>query len=249
MEIYDPPINEELAAEFREMHRAGMVVQTMATKMEMQWGDAKKCLTFALTDVRPQWKTKGKPKGTNSKKQRYLEISGEVARRHDIERQTFAAIARELRVSVQTVRLAYDAEHPELVEAARQAGETPKRPNNIRYSKAVLDSVAGMIKAGGRNVERIAAETEMGIKLRSAPKPKTPKKPEAYTADVVRMHYVEGLSFSEIGRRLKICHRTAVKAYDLGRPDIIAAANESGIPPQRSNRSRLSSEEKAMIHT
>lgn len=265
VEIYDVPIYEELAAEFREMQQAGMSVQAMATKMEMQWGDTKKCLTFALTGVRPQWKAKGKPKGTNSKKQRYLEISSEVARLHDVERQTFAAIARKLKVSEQTVRRAYDAEHPELVEAARQAGETPKRPNNIRYSKAVLDSVAGMVKAGERNVERIAAETacgegtvrrvisEMGIKLRSAPEPKAPKKPkvkpETYTADVVRMHDVEGLSFSEIGRRLKICDRTVRKAYDLGRPDIITAAAESGIPPQRSNRSRLSSEANATIHT
>lgn len=263
-EIYDVPIYEELAAEFREMRRAGMSVQAMATRKQMPWAQARECLNFALTGVRPQWKTKGKPKGTNSKKQRYLEISAEVVRRHDVERQTFAKIARELKVSEHTVRRAYDAGRPDLLEAARQAGEAPKRPNNICYPKAVLDSVAEMVKAGERNVNRIAVETacgegtvrrvtsEMGIKLRSAPKPKVPKKPkvkpEMYSADVVRMHDLEGLSFSEIGRRLNICHGTVVKAYDLGRPDIIAAAAASGVPPQRSNRSRLSSAEKATIH-
>jgi hypothetical protein len=266
VQIYNVPIYEELAAEFREMHQAGMSIQAMATQKGMAWPQANECLTFALTGVRPSWKAKGELKGTNSKKQRYLEISGEVARRCDLESQTFAAIARELKVAEQTVRRAYDAAHPELVAAAQRAGQTPDRPRNPNIPKAVLDSVDEMIKAGVRDVKLIVAETGcgegtvrrkmsvLGIRLRNAAlKPKVPKKPkikpESYTGDVVKMHDLEGLSFSEISRRLKICDRTVRKAYDLGRPDIIAAAVASGVPPQRSNRSRLSSEEKAMIHT
>ncbi len=82
---------------------------------------------------------------------------------------------------------------------------------------------------------------------RQAKKPKVI--PADFTAKVVQMHDGENLSFSEISRRLTICDRTVRKAYDLGRPDILAAAAATGEPPQRSKHSRLSQADHATVRS
>jgi hypothetical protein len=82
---------------------------------------------FVETGEWRPWPKKKKSKGGKAKEAKYRGLMPLMAELRDIDNQTFEQIARDHNVGVSTVRRAYDATHPEQVDAALAAGRPIQR--------------------------------------------------------------------------------------------------------------------------
>ena len=244
----------------------GTSINAIANSRGMSWGAvmaikrasaAGKTVAFEMQKTRElRWQTLPK----------YIQHATEIARLHEQEDLSFVEIGKRLGMHSSTVARGYNLHSPEALNAAVQNGTGVRRHRGPKLSQATYLKIGDLIQAGNRDIKGIAKEAgcseptvrremeKRGIsftKPKASPKIQRPKKirnrPAALVAKVVTAHDNEGLSFSEIARRLKVCYGTVHKAYDLGRPDVLAAAVAAGEPPRRSSRSRLGDRRKGKI--
>jgi len=261
---------QELAPEFRQMHKKGMSINAMASVKGMTWGEAKTCFDYAVYGKRPAWNKKAKKKkqsdGSPKPVYKYKENRSEVTRRRDVQGKSFNRISAELGIGLSTTTRSFDDGHPEIVAAARESGTTPNRGRVRQIPKETIDKVHRML-AERRPVSEIASETGVGdstvrremvrlgikypkkVKRKQEPriKRRPGKDPKKISSIVVKMIDGDGLTQSEVMRRLRVTFRTVEKAYDFGRPDLVAAAVASGEPIRRATNSRLGQQRKKQI--
>ncbi|MCA9248071.1 MAG: helix-turn-helix domain-containing protein, partial [Planctomycetales bacterium] len=162
------PDYERLAPRFKELEEGGASVQTIASAHKISWQYANDILHFAKTGERPQWKGHGKSNGTVNLEPLYEQIRQDVVRLRDEERRSLPEIKawlaehREITVSENTIRRAWDLEHRELIEEAAQSGVTPKRGNCCRLGVEKFDRIRALLAAGELSVMQIADEVECG---------------------------------------------------------------------------------------
>ena len=155
------PKYEQLAPEFLRLVEKGASVQSIAASYGMCWQYANEIIQFSKTGVRPQWNT-GKKTGQGARQNKFLEHVDEVVYMKDVQKKSFAKIARKLKISTQTVGRAYDHAHREKIRESVENGQTPDRGSYTNLGEEVHRKIREMLKAG-TDPKSIARETGCSI--------------------------------------------------------------------------------------
>jgi DNA invertase Pin-like site-specific DNA recombinase len=140
------PKYETLAPKFRELKKKGASIESIASAHKMSYGYAEAILHFGMTGERPVWK-RGKKTGSGAGAAKYLHIKEQVVQLRD-KKRSIKKIAKELNVSEQTVRRAYDDARPEAVKEAAENGERPRRGSYSHLGEDKLQEIRTRLAAG-----------------------------------------------------------------------------------------------------
>ena len=155
--IHEKTLSEKIATQAAELARTHSHV-TCAAILGVNLETLKNAIKVAEGHEPRKRSNKKRRSSTGSEKRTtFHDIADDVAIRRDKNGESFDAISRELGVSSAMVRRAYDAAHPELMEAAAATGEPPRRAKNSRLGQAKKDQISEMIGMGARTCDIVAA--------------------------------------------------------------------------------------------
>lgn len=143
------PQYERWAPEFLARKRGGASVASIAAAHGTTFLVAKQVLHFAETGERPKSQP-GKRTGKGGKETRYIEIAKEVAHKRDVDKMSFAKLAKHFGVSKATISRAYDHARPEAVRTASETGTVPRRGSYSHLGEPKKEQIRKLLQKGVR---------------------------------------------------------------------------------------------------
>ena len=158
LRIESIPPYRQLTAKATELENEGLSDLAIAAALTVGIDTVRAALGKPLppSKVKPRPKRKRANAGGKRRIAVYKQISPAVVRLRDEEQKTFAAISKTLGVAKATAVRAYDAGRPDLIQAAVDNGEPPRRSSRSRMGRKKLELLQAMLAAKAKTKDIVA---------------------------------------------------------------------------------------------